>query len=123
MTMGCRFAAIAIACALPLAAQAEEIVVSNYGVTTNGMPFAVALAKDLTPYRTVNSARVWTLTPSAQPSGTRHPPRSIGSPQLRVATQPTSKGAPIATGGQSRNATVSPLSCVAYSPLSCWSSP
>ena len=32
-------------CALPLAAQAEEIVVSNYGVTTNGMPYAVAMAK------------------------------------------------------------------------------
>jgi NitT/TauT family transport system substrate-binding protein len=30
---------------LPLTAHAEEIVVSNYGVTTNGMPFAVALAK------------------------------------------------------------------------------
>jgi len=38
--------AIALALAvLPLSAQAEEIVVSNYGVTTNGMPFAVALAK------------------------------------------------------------------------------
>src|SRR2546430_17641441 len=45
MTKGCRFAAIALACALPLAAQAEEIVVSNYGVTTNGMPDAVAMAK------------------------------------------------------------------------------
>jgi NitT/TauT family transport system substrate-binding protein len=30
---------------LPLGASAEEIVVSNYGVTTNGMPFAVAMAK------------------------------------------------------------------------------
>jgi NitT/TauT family transport system substrate-binding protein len=30
---------------LPFAAHAEEIVVSNYGVTTNGMPYAVALAK------------------------------------------------------------------------------
>ena len=45
MTKGCRLAAIILACALPLAAQAEEIVVSNYGVTTNGMPFAVALAE------------------------------------------------------------------------------
>src|SRR5438067_1935943 len=45
MTKGCRFAAIALAFALPLAAQAEEIVVSNYGVTTNGMPYAVAMAK------------------------------------------------------------------------------
>src|SRR5947207_733821 len=45
MTKGCRLATIALACTLPLAAQAEEIVVSNYGVTTNGMPFAVALAK------------------------------------------------------------------------------
>ena len=31
--------------AIPLAAGAEEIVVSNYGVTTNGMPYAVAMAK------------------------------------------------------------------------------
>jgi len=30
---------------VPVAAGAEEIVVSNYGVTTNGMPFAVAMAK------------------------------------------------------------------------------
>jgi len=30
---------------LPLGAQAEEIVVSNYGVAANGMPFAVAMAK------------------------------------------------------------------------------
>jgi NitT/TauT family transport system substrate-binding protein len=34
-----------LALALPLAAHAEELVVSNYGVTTNGMPFAVAMAK------------------------------------------------------------------------------
>ena len=40
---GCAF--IALTFALPLAAQAEEIVVSNYGVTTNGMPYAVAMAK------------------------------------------------------------------------------
>ena len=39
MTKGCRLALIALACALPLAAQAEEIVVSNYGVTANGMPY------------------------------------------------------------------------------------
>ena len=45
MTKGCRLALIALAFALPLAAQAEEIVVSNYGVTTNGMPYAVAMAK------------------------------------------------------------------------------
>ena len=38
-------ALIALACALPIAAQAEELVVSNYGVTTNGMPFAVAMEK------------------------------------------------------------------------------
>ena len=31
--------------AIPLTASAEEIVVSNYGVTTNGMPYAVAMAK------------------------------------------------------------------------------
>ena len=30
---------------LPLAAEADEIVVSNYGVTTNGMLYAVAMAK------------------------------------------------------------------------------
>jgi NitT/TauT family transport system substrate-binding protein len=35
----------ALLLALPLAANAEEIVVSNYGVTTNGMPYAVAMAK------------------------------------------------------------------------------
>jgi NitT/TauT family transport system substrate-binding protein len=35
----------ALLLAMPLAASAEEIVVSNYGVTTNGMPYAVAMAK------------------------------------------------------------------------------
>ena len=45
MTRNCTLAIIALACALPLATQAEEIVVSNYGVTTNGMPYAVAMAK------------------------------------------------------------------------------
>jgi NitT/TauT family transport system substrate-binding protein len=45
MTKGCRLAIIALACVLPLSARAEQIVVSNYGVTTNGMPFAVAMAK------------------------------------------------------------------------------
>src|SRR5688500_6713962 len=37
----------AFACALALcaAARAEQIVVSNYAVTTNGMPFAVAMEK------------------------------------------------------------------------------
>src|ERR1041385_1610009 len=45
MTRSCTLALIALACALPVAAQAEELVVSNYGVTTNGMPFAVAMAK------------------------------------------------------------------------------
>src|SRR4029453_11933294 len=39
------------------------------------------------------------------------PPRATGSPQSSVASQPTSKGAPIATGGQSRNATVSLEPC------------
>ena len=38
-------AAIAVIAAAP-AARAEEIVVSNYGVSANGMPYAVALAKD-----------------------------------------------------------------------------
>jgi NitT/TauT family transport system substrate-binding protein len=38
--------ALACACALVLpAARAEQIVVSNYAVTTNGMPFAVAMEK------------------------------------------------------------------------------
>ena len=37
-------AACALALALP-AARAEQIVVSNYAVTTNGMPFAVAMDK------------------------------------------------------------------------------
>jgi NitT/TauT family transport system substrate-binding protein len=46
MTRSCRGAIIALAFAmLPLGAGAEEIVVSNYGVTTNGMPYAVAMAK------------------------------------------------------------------------------
>ena len=35
----------ALAFGLVFSAQAEQIVVSNYGVTTNGMPFAVAMAK------------------------------------------------------------------------------
>src|SRR3954470_8198715 len=46
MNRTCKLAVIALAfAALALPAEAEEIVVSNYGVTTNGMPFAVALAK------------------------------------------------------------------------------
>jgi NitT/TauT family transport system substrate-binding protein len=40
-----RLAAALAFALLPLAASAEEIVVSNYGVTTNGMPYAVAMAK------------------------------------------------------------------------------
>ena len=40
-----RIAAALAFALLPLAAHAEEIVVSNYGVTTNGMPYAVAMAK------------------------------------------------------------------------------
>ena len=40
-----RIAAALAFALLPLAARAEEIVVSNYGVTTNGMPYAVAMAK------------------------------------------------------------------------------
>jgi NitT/TauT family transport system substrate-binding protein len=42
---GNRIAAALVLALLPLAASAEEIVVSNYGVTTNGMPYAVAMAK------------------------------------------------------------------------------
>jgi NitT/TauT family transport system substrate-binding protein len=45
MTRRYTAALAALAFALPLAAGAEEIVVSNYGVTTNGMPYAVAMAK------------------------------------------------------------------------------
>jgi NitT/TauT family transport system substrate-binding protein len=37
--------ALAFAGVLPGALRAEEIVVSNYGVSANGMPYAVALAK------------------------------------------------------------------------------
>ncbi|MGB9366245.1 MAG: ABC transporter substrate-binding protein [Xanthobacteraceae bacterium] len=43
--MTARIAAALAFALLPLAASAEEIVVSNYGVTTNGMPYAVAMAK------------------------------------------------------------------------------
>jgi NitT/TauT family transport system substrate-binding protein len=46
MIKGCGLGFIALAfAALPLTVQADELVVSNYGVTTNGMPFAVAMAK------------------------------------------------------------------------------
>ena len=45
MTGSCRLALVLALALAPLAATAEEIVVSNYGVTTNGMPFAVAMAK------------------------------------------------------------------------------
>lgn len=44
-TAGCVAALVLALAFAPLAARAEEIVVSNYGVTTNGMPFAVAMAK------------------------------------------------------------------------------
>jgi len=40
-----RIAATLVLALLPFAASGEEIVVSNYGVTTNGMPYAVAMAK------------------------------------------------------------------------------
>lgn len=43
---GIGFAAFALAALLPLgAASAEEIVVSNYGVAANGMPYAIAMEK------------------------------------------------------------------------------
>ena len=35
----------ALACVLVFSAHAEQVVVSNYAVTTNGMPFAVAMEK------------------------------------------------------------------------------
>jgi NitT/TauT family transport system substrate-binding protein len=38
-------ATVALACALSAPAAAEEIVVSNYGVSANGMPFAIAMEK------------------------------------------------------------------------------
>jgi hypothetical protein len=46
-------------------------------------------------------------TAPAPSRGAHHPPEATGSPRYGVASQPTSRGAPIATGGQSRNATVS----------------
>ena len=43
---GLRLAALALVAFLPLRAMgAEQIVVSNYGVAANGMPYAVAMAK------------------------------------------------------------------------------
>src|SRR5436305_14579584 len=45
MGRSCRIALVLAFALAPFAAAADEIVVSNYGVTTNGMPFAVALAK------------------------------------------------------------------------------
>ena len=45
MTVSCKAAAVLAFALAPFAAGADEIVVSNYGVTTNGMPFAVAMAK------------------------------------------------------------------------------
>src|SRR6478736_2080126 len=45
MTRSCKVIVALAFAMLPLAAGAEEIVVSNYGVTTNGMPYAVAMAK------------------------------------------------------------------------------
>ena len=44
-TAGCAAALVLALAFVPLGAGAEELVVSNYGVTTNGMPFAVAMAK------------------------------------------------------------------------------
>src|SRR5918995_829899 len=40
-----RFLAVALLLGASVHAAAEQIVVSNYGVTTNGMPFAVAMEK------------------------------------------------------------------------------
>jgi len=45
MTQWLRNGAMILGLALATSASAEEIVVSNYGVSANGMPFAVALAK------------------------------------------------------------------------------
>jgi NitT/TauT family transport system substrate-binding protein len=44
--VGLRFAAFALVVLLPLRVMAaEQIVVSNYGVAANGMPYAIAMAK------------------------------------------------------------------------------
>ena len=45
MTKWLRNGVVILGLALATSATAEEIVVSNYGVSANGMPFAVALAK------------------------------------------------------------------------------
>jgi NitT/TauT family transport system substrate-binding protein len=45
MTRFTRYCAAAIVLATSLRAAAEQVVVSNYAVTTNGMPFAVAMEK------------------------------------------------------------------------------
>ncbi|HUN46416.1 MAG TPA: ABC transporter substrate-binding protein, partial [Stellaceae bacterium] len=46
ITYGRGLAVLALAALLPLGtAQAEEIVVSNYGVAANGMPYAIAMEK------------------------------------------------------------------------------
>jgi NitT/TauT family transport system substrate-binding protein len=46
ITLGFRVAALAAAVLLPLrSTAAEQIVVSNYGIAANGMPYAVAVAK------------------------------------------------------------------------------
>ena len=43
--LACLFALIVVSGASAVAARAEDIVVSNYGVSANGMPYAVAMAK------------------------------------------------------------------------------
>ncbi|HLJ19884.1 MAG TPA: ABC transporter substrate-binding protein, partial [Stellaceae bacterium] len=43
--LGSILALVLTAVSLPAAAQAEEIVVSNYGVAANGMPYAIAMEK------------------------------------------------------------------------------
>ena len=46
ITSGLRLVALALVTCVPLRAfAAEQIVVSNYGVAANGMPYAVAMAK------------------------------------------------------------------------------
>src|SRR5262249_29912676 len=87
MTGSCRLALVLAFALAPLAAGAEEIVVSNYGVTTNGMPFAVAMAKgfcrqpaaDVTAIVTSDAARttVRTMRAGTLAYGETNPPATV----------------------------------------------
>src|SRR5258705_6771538 len=60
--MMCRGGILAITMAtfVGVSARSEEIVVSNYGVSANGMPYAVALAKDFFKAEGANVAGIIT---------------------------------------------------------------